>query len=469
MVRKIAVILTALVMVMSAVTFSFAELKISPDRTTVINSLPKVVLYMDTDNNYNANIENTEVFVNDEKTDVQEVSVFSETGEAITYYILVDLSKSITENDFKTIKKGIKGFINKLSTSDKVVLVPFGESIYADGKVYDPSDAALVKAIDKLKLNDDYTQLYNAIDHTREEAVNGESSKLTDRKVAMVFTDGADDTTGGYADDKEVAEKMKSVGVPVYGFAVGEDADGKDRLGKICRTLNGSISDINDNNVNTIFTEFKKILDNTLTVKTNVRNSEDIGIDFAVRVQVDGKQILLKDGVQANKSDETKDVFAVAAKKIVLQYWWIILIIAIAVIVLIALLVIKKNGGAITVDGKVIYKKNVGKKTHVKIDEYNSKKIEFIMSMNGSKPIKKEIALISSIIVGRNSGCDVYFDDVNMSRQHFCIEAENGYLYIKDLESTSGTYLNGVRLYTKQRLNSGDIIRAGRVEIKVHW
>ena len=469
MVRRIAVILATLAMVLSAVTFSFAELKITPERTTVVNSLPEVILYMDTDHNYKADVENTEVRVNETKTDIQDVQIFSKTGYGITYYILIDLSKSIAENDFKVIQEGIKGLINKLTSADKVVLIPFGEDIYSEWEVYDPEDKELIVDIDKLKLEDDYTKLYHAIDEVGYEAVNGDTANLTDRKVAMIFTDGMDDTTGGYEGVEEVEKTMRAAGVPLYGFVVGEDIKGKDGLGKLCRTLNGNISDINNDNIGAVLTEFKTIIDNTLMIKTNVRNSEDIGLEFAVRVLVDGEQILVKESIQANFTEDSKDVFAVATKKLILQYWWTILILAIAVIVIIALLVIKKNGGAVTVDGKVVYKKNIGKKVHIKPTELNSKVIEFIMSMDGSKPVKKDITVVSSIIVGRNSNCDVYFDDVHMSRQHFCIEIENNYLYINDLESTSGTYLNGVHVYSKQRLNSGDVIRAGRVEIKVHW
>ena len=91
------------------------------------------------------------------------------------------------------------------------------------------------------------------------------------------------------------------------------------------------------------------------------------------------------------------------------------------------------------------------------------------VSINGGKPVEKEISLVESLIVGRSSMCDLYFDDVNMSRQHFSIETINGELYINDLDSTSGTYLNGVRMYMKQRLRRGDIVTAGKIKIRIEW
>lgn len=467
--RRILTVIITITLLMTTAVPGFAALKISPERTTVVNSLPEVILYMDTDETYKATKENTQVFVNDEKTDIQEIKKFKKTGEGITYYILVDLSKSITEEDFEVIKTGINSFAGMLSDEDMILLIPFGETLYADDTMYKPSDEEFKKAVDSLELNDDYTQLYNAIDFTREKALNDKESSLPDRNIAMVFTDGADETTGGYIDDSEISNKMSSAGIPLYGFTVGTDSKGKDRLGSICRALNGNLTDINGENVNTTMSSFKNVMDETLVIKTNVRNSESIGLDFAVRVQVNGEQILLKEGIKANKSDASRDLFSVAMKKIILEYWWIIVIFSIALIALIVLLVIRRNKGIVTVEGQVVYRSKLQEKIHIKVREYNSRNVRLNVSVNGGSNIIQEVTIVQSIIVGRSSECDVYFDDATMSRQHFSIEIENSELYINDCDSTGGTYLNGVRVYMKQRLNRGDIVTAGRTEIKVDW
>ena len=100
---------------------------------------------------------------------------------------------------------------------------------------------------------------------------------------------------------------------------------------------------------------------------------------------------------------------------------------------------------------------------------YNTYELTIHASIDGGREIEEKIALIESLIVGRSSMCDIYFDDVNMSRQHFSIEAQDGGLYVKDLESTGGTYLNGIKVYSKQRINSGDIIAAGKTRMRINW
>jgi pSer/pThr/pTyr-binding forkhead associated (FHA) protein len=38
---------------------------------------------------------------------------------------------------------------------------------------------------------------------------------------------------------------------------------------------------------------------------------------------------------------------------------------------------------------------------------------------------------------------------------------------VRDLGSTNGTLLNGARLQAQQRLEDGDLIRAGRTEVRI--
>lgn len=466
---RIKIFIILMFLAITTVVPAYAEVNIAPERTTVVNSLPEVTIYMDTDKNMNANMNNTEVLVDDEITDIQSVGAFKKLDEGITYYILIDLSKSVSAMDFETIKKGIINFSRGLSKKDKVYLVPFGETVYMHDTAYDPTDAELEQEVNKLELDDDYTQLYNAIDTVRDNVENEKGTSLPSRNIAMIFTDGADDTTGGYISAEEVAANMKSAGIPLYGFVVGNDAAGKDRLGMLCRDLNGSITDINEENIDTELAGLKKVLDNTLTIKTNVRTSESIGLEFAVRILVDGEQLLVKENIKANKGENSKDVFAVAFRKLVTQYWWVILVISLSVVAFVILMVIRRNKGIVNIEGKVVYGSKIQRKYHVQVKEHNLKQLHLNISFNGQESVSQDVIILESIIVGRSNICDVYFDDVNMSRQHFSIEIENDELYLNDLDSTSGTYINGLKVYTKQRLNKGDLIIAGKTHIKINW
>ena len=74
-----------------------------------------------------------------------------------------------------------------------------------------------------------------------------------------------------------------------------------------------------------------------------------------------------------------------------------------------------------------------------------------------------------SIIVGRGEICDVVIHDSKISRQHFAFEYDGESLYIQDLNTKNGTIFNGVKMTHKRRVESGDKINIGDIEIVVRW
>lgn len=60
-------------------------------------------------------------------------------------------------------------------------------------------------------------------------------------------------------------------------------------------------------------------------------------------------------------------------------------------------------------------------------------------------------------------------DRIWCARQHACIEYDCGRLWIEDLNSAGGTYVNRTRVYvgTMRPLQDGDVIQIGSVQLKV--
>jgi pSer/pThr/pTyr-binding forkhead associated (FHA) protein len=62
------------------------------------------------------------------------------------------------------------------------------------------------------------------------------------------------------------------------------------------------------------------------------------------------------------------------------------------------------------------------------------------------------------MVVGRSNECDITLSTAHLSRRHAKLFVDNGLLYVKDLESSNGTYLNGKRI-TEARVMRGDELR----------
>lgn len=70
-----------------------------------------------------------------------------------------------------------------------------------------------------------------------------------------------------------------------------------------------------------------------------------------------------------------------------------------------------------------------------------------------SFPLNKDI-----MILGRSKKCDVYIPDLYASRLHARIERRPYGLFLVDMQSTNGTYLNGRRIYESILLNGDEIL-----------
>jgi hypothetical protein len=68
--------------------------------------------------------------------------------------------------------------------------------------------------------------------------------------------------------------------------------------------------------------------------------------------------------------------------------------------------------------------------------------------------------------LGRSDGADINVDDPFASSAHARIFQRGDYMYLEDMGSTNGTYLNGRQVRTAERLKVADTIRIGDTEYR---
>ena len=74
--------------------------------------------------------------------------------------------------------------------------------------------------------------------------------------------------------------------------------------------------------------------------------------------------------------------------------------------------------------------------------------------------------LAEGATMGRADGADIPIDDPFASSVHARIFPRDQFMYIEDMGSTNGTYLNGRRLRSAERLKVGDTVRIGETEYR---
>jgi pSer/pThr/pTyr-binding forkhead associated (FHA) protein len=76
----------------------------------------------------------------------------------------------------------------------------------------------------------------------------------------------------------------------------------------------------------------------------------------------------------------------------------------------------------------------------------------------------------SAVTLGRSSENDLVLDtDEFASVHHARIEPRRDGVWVEDLESTNGTFVNGIKLTRPQKLTPGDVIRVGETDLRYEY
>ena len=70
-------------------------------------------------------------------------------------------------------------------------------------------------------------------------------------------------------------------------------------------------------------------------------------------------------------------------------------------------------------------------------------------------------------VLGRSRDADVFLPDGEVSRHHARLETNGGVVYLEDLRSSNGTFLNGRRVTEAIEIRAGDEIDVGTTRLVV--
>ncbi len=73
----------------------------------------------------------------------------------------------------------------------------------------------------------------------------------------------------------------------------------------------------------------------------------------------------------------------------------------------------------------------------------------------------------NKLLIGRAEECDVRPLSEDVSRRHCAITVGPADVWVEDLGSRNGTFVNGAKIAERTRANDGDIVRVGALELKV--
>lgn len=215
-------------------------------------NLPQVTVY--SRNLISENTADREAYLGGAKLTPAGETGFSETGEGVIYYLLLDISNSVPPDYFEQIKKGILQFEEELGPRDHLVLYTFGESVnLLLDEDHNRADSASV--LSAIKNTDRRTLLFEAVSRAADDSQKSRDANCK-RKIIMVISDGEDFATGKTMSE-EALENLSKKGVPAYAFGI-ETAlrENLNSFGEFSRRSGGELAIFNKNQASQVLLDF---------------------------------------------------------------------------------------------------------------------------------------------------------------------------------------------------------------------
>lgn len=148
--------------------------------------------------------------------DVKSIESQGRLSEGIFYAFLLDVSGSIPQSSLDAAVKSIGSLADDMTSKDRLAVITFGDkvNVISDGS---KAPEKTLRALKGLKADDQNTAFYTAMDSLIK--VTKKAGDL--RTVAVVFSDGVDDTDAGMT-EQELTDTLKQSGVAVYAMQVGK-------------------------------------------------------------------------------------------------------------------------------------------------------------------------------------------------------------------------------------------------------
>lgn len=101
----------------------------------------------------------------------------------------------------------------------------------------------------------------------------------------------------------------------------------------------------------------------------------------------------------------------------------------------------------------------------------NDQKVRVVVSSEAGRT-EREFGAWSQfdrVVIGRSAEAGLFINDPSISRVHCKLYRDGDALWVKDLESRTGTFIDGERVTRPTRLNPGQRLTLGKVQVDVAW
>ena len=484
--------------------------KAGMENVTAADGVVSVYISQNQGESYDLTNSDIKVLLNDQELEVTDKVYAKEQAEPVSYYCMVDVSGSMDENRMNTVKDILGQMVDSKGEQDNFCISTIGDNLNNMGLSGD--SAAVHEMIDSIAVTHEDTNLYYGITEMIKAMQKDEGVHTL--RYFIIFSDGAEDQATGITREEATAE-IENSHIPVYTVAMlkasssNNELESAKVLGSFARKSIGGMHftpTLDEYKYAEIPARIKGVSDTGIIVKANLGQPELNGNEASVKVtgltDVDTKlemsvetamlqQAIVIPEPETVPEEPTTEAAPVEEQTNNMIYVYIAIAALVILIIIIILIIVNhkksKNQqyaenmyaepeempegdgwemGNISAPSSTPTPAAVSTPTPAK----KTRTLHFIR-MGIQESAEYEIKLADEYVIGRKAGkCDlVITDDVALSSEHCKLKEVDGDIYLEDLNSSNGTFVNGVPITGAFALNADDIIIIGSYEYRISW
>lgn len=415
--------------------------------------------------------------VGDRAFGLSEWKPFSVEEEGMATIFLVDVSGSIKPKRFEELQKTLSAWIGRMGPKDRAALVSFGERVKVV-QDFTAEQNALLYGVKSLKPLDSHTQLNQGLIRALELA-RKKGPELPRRKMILLCTDGLDDMPGSVTLD-EVRDALATDPVPVYSVFFDDDKMTRvvrdaalKSLGEFSRRSKGELYDAKAAPFPVLFEKINQSLNDSLVLQFQLKGFKPDGTAKRLEISYSNGSMTLSDGIQIRTE------LPVREKKLP---QWIYFVAAGIALLLVATLVAltrrkKKLPDASPAAGNPVTVSNQTQGGTVQVPRAPvalkpstpAVSLELIATATSVPSASYKVTFGDRLVLGRNAGESALAipGDGTISGRHCELVFSAGKLFVRDLQSTNGTFVNGVPIQGNFPIKDGDRLTLGKTELRL--
>lgn len=421
-----------------------------------------------------------------------EIYKIEEDRSPMRTLIMLDNSVSIPSGSRGKITALLNGIVDAHAEKEEFRFATFSDKLNYLSDTYTNDYTALKNVIASISYSDQETYLtdvlYDLIDDLNKDAYMGYTRMI-------IISDGVDNKQLGVTRE-ELNDKLKETPYPIYtvGTLTGKNNDQLESMFALSRISGSAYYVLEDTEISTIVSELSKDAQMAV-VEAQIPEDAKVGgtqsskllfadstqLVFAVHMpfhvktvpetQVEGGHGEPPVSTAVEPVEEEKGVPVILVAGIAGGA-----VLLVAVIVIVVVLVKKKK--RVPADGGEASRTEVVMDTETqRIDDEESggvlppsgqrRKNKYRVTFSDKTDMSRtyQCELKNSISLGKISGNDIVVNASTVSKRHCIITNRNGRIFIQDLNSTNGTFVNGERINFETEIFSGTTIRMGKEEL----